>query len=48
MEKLAENTHMVWSRERIQQGWTYGLNEVTAYIIQWCSCGCTRSLINVL
>ncbi|XP_043197981.1 ryanodine receptor-like isoform X5 [Amphibalanus amphitrite] len=27
VEKLAENTHMVWSKERIQQGWTYGLNE---------------------
>ena len=29
VEKLAENTHMVWSKERIQQGWTYGLNEVS-------------------
>lgn len=23
-EKLAENTHEVWSTERIRQGWTYG------------------------
>ena len=27
MDKLAENTHNVWARERISQGWTYGLNE---------------------
>ncbi|XP_064091940.1 ryanodine receptor-like isoform X22 [Macrobrachium nipponense] len=25
--QLAENTHNIWARERIQQGWTYGLNE---------------------
>jgi DNA-binding response OmpR family regulator len=24
MEKLAENTHEVWSATRIAQGWTYG------------------------
>jgi len=23
-EKLAENTHEIWSLQRIQQGWTYG------------------------
>ena len=28
VELLAENTHNVWARERIKQGWTYGLNEV--------------------
>jgi len=27
VELLAENTHNVWARERIKQGWTYGLNE---------------------
>lgn len=27
VDKLAENTHNVWARERISQGWTYGLNE---------------------
>ncbi|XP_028968698.1 ryanodine receptor [Galendromus occidentalis] len=27
VELLAENTHNVWSRERIQQGWTYGIIE---------------------
>lgn len=28
VDHLAENTHNVWARERIAQGWTYGLNEV--------------------
>lgn len=27
VDQLAENTHNLWSKERIQQGWTYGLNE---------------------
>ena len=29
VELLAENTHNVWAKERIKQGWTYGLNEVS-------------------
>lgn len=29
VDQLAENTHNVWARERISQGWTYGLNEDT-------------------
>lgn len=28
IDQLAENTHNVWAKERILQGWTYGLNEV--------------------
>lgn len=28
IDQLAENTHNVWAKERIIQGWTYGLNEV--------------------
>ena len=24
VEKLAENTHEVWSRQRLQDGWSYG------------------------
>ena len=28
VEALAENTHNVWAKERIRQGWTYGLTEV--------------------
>lgn len=27
VDQLAENTHNLWAKERIQQGWTYGLNE---------------------
>jgi len=29
VDKLAENTHNVWARERISQDWTYGLSEDT-------------------
>ncbi|KAH0998941.1 hypothetical protein HUJ05_009475, partial [Dendroctonus ponderosae] len=27
VDQLAENTHNLWAKERIQQAWTYGLNE---------------------
>ncbi|XP_043461888.1 ryanodine receptor isoform X4 [Leptopilina heterotoma] len=27
VDELAENTHNLWAKERISQGWTYGLNE---------------------
>ena len=41
VELLAENTHNVWSKERIKQGWTYGLTEVTvsdaAFRCRYCS-----------
>ena len=37
VDLLAENTHCLWAKERIQQGWTYGLNEVPTYLI--CSKG---------
>ena len=33
VDQLAENTHNLWAKERIQQGWTYGLNEVTIVFI---------------
>uniref|UniRef100_H2Y883 Ryanodine receptor 3-like n=1 Tax=Ciona savignyi TaxID=51511 RepID=H2Y883_CIOSA len=26
VEKLADNAHNVWARERVKQGWTYGVN----------------------
>ena len=29
VDLLAENTHNLWAKERIGQGWTYGLNEDT-------------------
>lgn len=28
VEKLAKNTHNVWAKERIKNGWTYGVLEV--------------------
>jgi len=27
VDQLAENTHNIWAKERISEGWTYGLNE---------------------
>ncbi|XP_035704010.1 ryanodine receptor isoform X5 [Folsomia candida] len=27
VDALAENTHNIWAKERISEGWTYGLNE---------------------
>lgn len=36
VDQLAENTHNLWAKERIQQGWTYGLNEVINFLsIYW-------------
>ena len=29
VELLAENTHNVWAKERIRNGWTYGVCEVS-------------------
>ncbi|XP_041469245.1 ryanodine receptor 2-like isoform X1 [Lytechinus variegatus] len=31
VELLAENAHNVWAKDRIAQGWTYGLSEETSY-----------------
>lgn len=28
VERLAENTHNVWAKEKIKAGWTYGVIEV--------------------
>lgn len=30
VEKLAENGHNVWARDRVRQGWTYSIVQVTA------------------
>nr|CAI5848298.1 unnamed protein product [Callosobruchus analis] len=32
VDQLAENTHNLWAKERIQQAWTYGLNEDVEYL----------------
>lgn len=28
VDKLAENAHNVWARDRIRQGWTFGIQQV--------------------
>lgn len=28
VDKLAENAHNAWAKERIRQGWTYGIHQV--------------------
>ena len=33
VEKLAENGHNVWARDRVRQGWTYSIVQVRF----WCS-----------
>lgn len=30
VDKLAENAHNVWAKDRIKQGWTYGIQQVRA------------------
>lgn len=32
VEKLAENGHNVWARDRVRQGWTYSIVQVTISI----------------
>lgn len=29
VEKLANNAHNVWAKERVKQGWTYGVHLVS-------------------
>lgn len=31
VDKLAENAHNVWAKDRIKQGWTYGIQQVKAF-----------------
>lgn len=31
VDKLAENAHNVWAKDRIKQGWTYGIQQVTPH-----------------
>ncbi len=38
VDLLAENTHNLWAKERISQGWTYGLNEVIFALSDICIC----------
>jgi len=39
VEKLADNAHNVWARERVKQGWTYGVNLVLHLVFAVCICG---------
>lgn len=32
VDKLAENAHNVWAKDRIKQGWTYGIQQVQVII----------------
>lgn len=32
VEKLADNAHNVWAKERVKQGWTYGVNLVCRFV----------------
>lgn len=32
VDKLAENAHNVWAKDRIKQGWTYGIQQVKRLI----------------
>lgn len=34
VDKLAENAHNVWARDRIRQGWTYGIQQVSPDILK--------------
>lgn len=46
VDKLAENAHNVWAKDRIKQGWTYGIQQVGAPRLRFvgtglCLCLCT-------
>uniref|UniRef100_A0A3B3XZJ7 Ryanodine receptor 2b (cardiac) n=1 Tax=Poecilia mexicana TaxID=48701 RepID=A0A3B3XZJ7_9TELE len=34
VDKLAENAHNVWARDRIRQGWTYGIQQVRDQLVE--------------
>ena len=42
VDNLAENAHNVWAKDRIKQGWTYGIQQVHVLaqlsIITDCNC----------
>lgn len=33
VDKLAENAHNVWARDRIRQGWTYGIQQACHWVV---------------
>ncbi len=44
VDKLAENAHNVWAKDRIKQGWTYGIQQVSmsCSILIWYDIGFVR------
>lgn len=38
VEKLAENGHNVWARDRVRQGWTYSIVQVTTPVLYHSEC----------
>lgn len=35
VDKLAENAHNVWAKDRVKQGWTYGIQQVIKLVTQF-------------
>ena len=35
VDKLAENAHNVWAKDRIKQGWTYGIQQVWSALFMY-------------
>lgn len=46
VDKLAENAHNVWAKDRIKQGWTYGIQQVVQAHV--CIQGVAAAVSNVL
>lgn len=42
VDKLAENAHNVWAKDRIKQGWTYGIQQVRTPSV--CGPSCSSQL----
>lgn len=42
VDKLAENAHNVWARDRIRQGWTYGIQQVGGATLQQAGWGLVK------
>lgn len=41
VDKLAENAHNVWAKDRIKQGWTYGIQQVRCmHSVCWTKASC--------
>ena len=49
VDKLAENAHNVWAKDRIKQGWTYGIQQVGSQTTDvsglWAGNKCTKGAL---